>query len=515
MAIDARHPDYTRRVPAWRKLRDTYEGEDKVKAEGMTYLPPTGGQRADGVENTKDDGYQDYLSYKERAVVPDFVKNAVDTMVGIMHREPARIEVPAALEPMLENITGRGESAHTLLRRINEHQILYGRYGLLLEAPDGSPVGESFPFVVSYDPFDIINWDEGVIEQGQRRLELVVLNESEWERKQDFTWDFETKYRVLIMSNQAPVTDDGSDEGQAELPAGGIYGAATYRDQNITTFNEQDVVQPSIGGRTLEQIPFVFVNTSDLVPTPDEPPILGLANLVLAIYKLEADYRQALHMQAQETFVVIGGELPDGARVGAGAKIELPKDSDAKFVGVSADGLDAMRTALEDDRGRAGDQTTRLMDGDSDVQSGRALNVRLAAKTATLTQMAETGAEALARILRLAAIWIGANPDEVVVEANMDFGEDDVQGQALLQLMQAVQMGLPMSKRSIHRWLQAKDLTEMDFEEEIAEIEREMEEMIGNANTPNPNDDGRFEGEVDPDDAEEEEDEDVTDADGE
>lgn len=477
MSVDTRHPLYAERYEDWTKMRDTYAGDRKVKSKGVTYLPATGGQIADGM-STGQPGLDTYNRYKDRSLVPSFVKDAIEAMVGIMHRKPARIEVPAKMQPLLENCTGKGESAWTVLRRINEWQLREGRLGLLAETPDNRPVNEALPFVVMYDAFSVINWDNGVFENGTRAVELVVLDESEYERQQDFSWEFVTKYRVLIMSEQAQNINDGSNTGQVP-PAGGVYSTAQFRDGEID-FNIETVVQPQVGGKTLEFIPFVFVNTNDLVPEPDEPPLLGLADLVLAIYKLEADYRQNMHMiAAATTFVVTGGELKPGTRVGPGAKIELPKGATAEFVGVDDKGLESMRTALEDDRKRAGDQTSKLFDDTTTFQSGKALNVRMAAKTATLNQIAQTGAEALQQVLRHIAVWMGLDPMQVIVEANLDFEDDEVQGQNMLQLMQAVQMGLPLSPESIHRWLAKHDLTDKEFEEEMRLVEEWRDSILG------------------------------------
>lgn len=474
MSVTSRHPLYLEKLPDWEVMRDTYEGERKVKEMGVSYLPPTAGMVADGMKQ-KEPGYEAYEAYRTRAVFPDFVRQGIEGMLGMMHREPARIELPEALEGMRENATTKGESLQMLLCRMNENQLRYGRYGLLLEAPDGVDIDAALPFIATYDTLSIINWDDGRREQGRQRLEMVVLDETEFERDSNFQWNQEEKYRVLIMSEQ--VATEGDDDQSA--PASGVYQAVILREGD-TDFSaaSPNLVTPSIGGREFEEIPFVMVNTKDLVTEPDRPPLLGLAQLSLTIYRGEADYRQALHMQGQETLVITGAKLDKNARVGAGAKIELPKDADAKFIGVTADGLSEMKDSLNDDKAQAGELTTKLFDDDSTQQSGEALRVRIASKTATLKTIAETSAEALAQILRWAAEWIGANPDEVVVEPNTDFAESTFTGQDMLQMIQSVDLGFPLSRQSLHRLAQKRDLTELDFEEEMAEIEKDIEEKM-------------------------------------
>src|SRR5262245_7737593 len=47
------HPEYTRNLPQWQRLRDCLEGELSVKARGVEYLPRLGGQ--------SDEEYRCYL----------------------------------------------------------------------------------------------------------------------------------------------------------------------------------------------------------------------------------------------------------------------------------------------------------------------------------------------------------------------------------------------------------------------------------------------------------------------
>lgn len=473
MSVDQRHPLFVQRVLQWEKMYDSHKGEDQIKAKGRTYLPPTRGMEIDGL-SAGQPGYNSFIRYRDRAVYHDFVKNAVEGCLGLMHREPATIEVPPQLEEMLDSMTVDGESAQMLLRKINEYQLIYGRLGLLLEAPDNVPVNEALPFVAVYDPRSIINWDDGRREQGQQDLELVVLDESEFERESRFIWEYETKYRVLIRADSAEIemSEDQSPVGE------GTYGVATFRDGQ-TSFDPTMLTFPAIGGNTMERLPFVFVNTNDLVTDPDDPPFLGLANLALAIYRGEADLRQALHNQGQDTLVIIGGKLDKDARIGAGAKIELKENGDAKFIGVDSDGLSEQREVLSQDKAAAGEMTQKLLDRDGgSTQSGEALRVRMGSKTATLSQIAKTGAEGLKSILQMAAEWVGADPEAVVVEPNLDFADEELTGQNMLQMIQAKDSGFPISEQSLHRIAKKRDLTVLEYEEEKELIDAEREERM-------------------------------------
>lgn len=446
-SIDTKHPLYAEKLKSWEQMLHTYGGQRLIKDQGQKYLPATGGMVLDGL-GVGQRGLAAYDSYKERALFPDLIRSAIATHLGLMHREDAVIELPEKLDPMRRIASARGESLQTLLRRINFNQLLLGRFGLLLEVPTGGGPN-TLPFIATYAASNIINWDDGIREDGEQAFNLVVLQESEFERS-TFQWEFISKHRVL------------------QLNEAGIYQVAISRDNN--TPSDADFIAPAIAGTELDFIPFVVVNTEDTLSDPDEPSFLGLSDLSLAIYRLEADYRHTLFMQSQETLVVIGAEEGDDGeiqRIGAGARLDLPLDGDAKYIGTSGEGLAEQRQAIENDKKLALQQGSRLLDsGGQDRQSGEALRVRVQAKTPTLTGISDAGASALEQSLRQAAIWVGADPDEVSIKPNKDFVEDTLIGRDLVELMTAKQLGAPLSERSLHALMKRKDLTRMEFDDE-------------------------------------------------
>lgn len=461
MSAKSVHPLYSSMLDKWRLGRDSYEGEDAIKASGTIYLPATSGQIADGQGREDTLGEKAYQAYKMRAVYPDIFKDAVEAAIGIMHREPPKIDLPAQLEDMREDCTLLGESLEMLLRKINARQLTTGRLGLLGDIrKDGDSVR---PVIAIYNEMAIRNWDDTSISDDDVDVRLVILDESGYEMDQSLTWTFVNKYRVLGLVG----------------PEGTLESTGTYAS---TVLREDDEVMgailnsPSLTGNTLDQIPFVFVNSKDLSPSPDVPPLHGLAKLCLAIYRGEADYRQNLFMQGQDTLVRIGaqGDEDDVVRTGAGARIDVPIGGDAKYIGVSSNGLPEQRQALENDYRRAVQKSGQLLDATSRAkESGDALRIRVAAQTATLPQIAKTGAAALERVLRALARWYGANEDDVKVTPNLNFTEADLNGQTLVQIVQSKGLGAPISEESIHEWMQDQGFTKLTYEEELKRLGEE------------------------------------------
>jgi len=477
MALPDKHPEYVERLGEWLQLSDTYQGERAVKSKRLDYLPATEGMVQDGMTTPSSPGWRDYEAYLMRAYFHDVVKEAVKAMVGIMHNKPAVITLPPRLAGMIDRATIQGEGLQMLLRRINVSQLLYGRCGLLADAPQGVDIDKATPYLSFYEPMRIINWDAGRLNEGRNELDLVVLDESGF-RREGFTWKTERKYRVLTRGGP-----ESLESGWERPPEGSPYCVAVKVNDSSMPVME-DFIQPSIGGRTLPAVPFVFIGANDLVPEPEVSPLLGLSNLALAIYRAEADYRQTLFAQGQATLVIINGNVddaaPDKLRTGYKGVIDLRMGGDAKYIGVPAAGLGEMRQSLKSDIDAAALAGIAFLDvGNARGESGEALRIRVAARTTTISSVAQCAGKGLEQALRYCAAWVGEDPNEVSVKPTTDFADQTVAGAALLAFMQAKQLGLPLSLRSMHRMMQMNDMTEMDFAQENAQIEEEAASMLG------------------------------------
>ena len=476
-SISEPHPDFSARRPDWVTMFDSSEGQRHIKSKDTQYLPATSGMRALSATPTvlEGEGLVLYTAYLTRAFFPDLVKETVRALTGILDREAANIELPDALEDMREIATAKGESLNDLLMSIHMNQLLYGRLGLLLDVDPN----RDLPIIVPYPAPQVLNWDDLTMtndprqtddqkrSEAVRRLLMTVLDETRYERDtgNNFTWNLVDRFRALSLG----------EEGQ------NIYTSQVERDGVA-----QEAVQPAIRGKTLEEIPFTFINTTDLATKPGESPLINLANLALAIYRGEADHRSGLFMAGQDTLVITGYDISSadddnpGADskpiIGSGAYLNIPSENgDAKFIGPQSNALSEQRTSLEDDYRRAGEEGIKLLSSGAGAEAAETLKIRVAARTATLQTIAQTGAAGLEAALRQAAVWVGANPDEVKVEPNLDFVEESQDPKDLIAFATAKKAKVPLSWKSVHNYLRQKDYTEFTFEEELEQIEEEAD----------------------------------------
>lgn len=462
MTLKSVHPEYTVMHPEWVSMRDFHAGEKAVKNKTVQYLPATAGMLLDGML-PNEIGFGVYKGYIARAIFPDYVREGVEALMGLIHQHDAKIELPPKMEYLRKKATISGESLLMLLRKINEEQLITGRLGLLVDLPANPDPANPEPFISMYVAESITNWDDRSSEIGENELDFVVLNESCFERE-DFSWKFEEKYRVLQLLE---LTDTESEDGP-KVYVQSLCGSEEYDETQEKT--------PMLRGQTLDKIPFVFINSKDLIATPDLPPLMGLGLACLAIYRGEADYRQNLHMQGQDTLVTIGGirnpsgtpGQEDAVRVGAGSRLDLEMGGDAKFVGVSSTGLAEQRNAIENDRKRAEFKAGQLIGNQSlKNESGNAMIARLASQTANLNQISLSSGEGLERALRHIAVWLGEDPEKVKVIPNTEFTNSASNAQELVYLMTARKMGAPLALQSIHQSLKDKGYTMMEYEQEL------------------------------------------------
>lgn len=437
MAFDiaARHPMYEEFVSAWALMRDAFAGEDTIKAAGEAYLPMKNGL-AKLMESAahRSLAVAAYGAYKARAEFPDLVALTVRGAVGTILDQAATIELPKALEPLRLKATRDGLTLEALHRRIVTELMTTGRYGLL---PGVDKAGS--PYLAGYVAESIINWDA----DDEQNADFLVLDESGVKRDPATNlWGKAKQYRECYVAD-------------------GGYKARVWEEQGGKLTPGTEEAASDASRKPIAGLPFVFINTNDLRPDPDDVPLYGLAKLALRIYQLDADLRQTLHYTAEPTPVVSGyddpkdaienGKVPQG--IGGTNIWVLPKDGTGEFLEFSGAGAQAQSEAIQKAYDRAvmfGAQM--LADAGKANESGEAKRVRLDSQHSTIKGIAMTSAAGLERALKNVAVWVGANPDEVKVTPNLDFFDHARTAQEVDAIVRAWQAGL-MSWDSIFNWM--------------------------------------------------------------
>ena len=450
------HPEYQAFQDAWRIMRDTIGGEDDIKGGGERYLPLKSGMAIIKNDTLR---LQAYTAYRDRAEFPELVAPTLRGCAGLICSTAPVIKLPEKMKYLLEDATGEGTTIASLHRTIVTEMLASGRYGLL----PGPLADEPGKFgLVGYKTEQIINW-----ERRNNKVIFVVLDESGQEREPATNkWVDREKYLECYIDESGTYTArrwEGAVEG--ELVNGG------------------NIVATLAGNEPLKILPFVFFETSDLKPEPDDIPMYGLAKIALRIYRIDADYMNALHWTSEPTPYVTGFDDAQGAitrgevptTIGASQIWVLPKGATADYLEFSGPGIAAQEKAIQNALERATMFGAQLLSENSkNAESGDSRRLRLQGQHSLMRTVAMTAAAGLERALRNIAIWSGEKPEDVEVRPFLDFMDHGLTANDVAALVAGWQSGA-YSKRTLFESMQRGDIipSERSFEEEEELIKEE------------------------------------------
>jgi hypothetical protein len=397
MGIESRHPEYDNIQPKWQRCRDTFEGEDAVKKRGEQYLPKLSKQ--------DDDSYQ---AYKTRATFFNAVNLTISGLVGAVLRLDAKIEAPAKLESLFNDITNTGVSLSDFIEGMLTEQLLMGRQGVLIDH-DGTR-----PYLTGYTTEQVTNWLE----------DAIILQESyrAVDPKDHYKSEFKTQYRELVM-----------EEGR--------FIVRIWRKGKKDWEVVADIT-PVNKGVELSNIPFIAVSQDGANLTPMTPPLLALADMSLSHYRTSADLEHGRHFTALPTPYVTGVDTDSELVIGSGTAWILPDtQSKAGYLEFTGQGLRALEVAMEEKRSMMAALGAQLLEGQKKgIEAAEAVRLRQNAESSTLASTVKSVEQAVQQMLTQMAEWMGVT-DDITVELNTDFVDVKLTPQEVTALMQTWQSG--------------------------------------------------------------------------
>lgn len=426
------HPDYVSANPRWLKMTHTLGGSDTVKAQGEVYLPKTEGQKKNP------NGSTSYENYKTRANFYDWPKEIAVATGGLLTQKEPTIELPTTINGMEKIASATGQSLSEFTSDIQTAQAEYGRAGILADIPDIE--NPESPLLYLYSHASIINWVPQVI-NGVIRFTRVLLDESGYRVDEKMNWEVKSSYRILALD-----------------ASGRYYTASDLTAKQVVEWNfdepdEIGAVYPAYKGKEMTEIPFVIANVTATGPEIERPPLENIADLAISLYRGDADYRQALFMQAQATPYFRGFSKAEIEQFmfGAGGSVFSERsatETECGFMEVAGSGLPELRQAVENYHAMITARGIAFIEG-KQKESGAALAQRAPSKTASMSNIARVTDDAFTTILNLCAVWTGS-ADTVIFETNKDFAATQTTIDDLLKLMAAYNQGLQVTQKDIH-----------------------------------------------------------------
>lgn len=419
MPVSQLHPDYISALPRVKLVRDFSDGDFAVKAG--PYLP--------GFVPADKDRYE---KYKERAYVLGFTGRTKESLVGMIFRNPATIEVPPKMEPILENLDGSGSSIAQVAKLAAGDLLEAGRYVFFVDYPEADPGADSEasqglrPVVAGYPLESLINWKTSTI-NNISTLTMAVLAESSDASVDEFGHESQTVYRVLRLRD-------------------GVYTQQMYGPDDVPLTDE--FAPRMAGGRTFDHIPLHIAGSQNNAPSVDVPTLYQLAVINKAHYQITADHRENLFMHGQLTlgistsldFQSFIDANPGGVQVGARTGHFLGENG--SFSVATAPESSSLRVALKDLEAQAVGIGAQIIERGGQAETAEAARIKSASEVSALDTLTGNLSEALEASLEDVALYMGADPESVEYELSTSFWESTLDSQELTAVVAARQNGV-------------------------------------------------------------------------
>lgn len=458
----------------WKRCRDVYDGSDRIKQKSEKYLPKSRWHKDGGKA-----GEQDYIDYKSRAVFYSYLRDAVETALGVLKKGEPTIKLPPTIDFMEHAATIYHDGLTALKAKLDKLILITGCAGLQLEVNGKDAKSDAPDFYINIWQPESIHDKVFEIdpETGESYARMVLLDES------DYVFNVQTKQRDFVQKWRVL----GLDER-------GEYYTALMTPEQYTDFDLENppvaadanapemgyAVYPAYRGNTFTRIPFTFVNATDLSGGHyDDPPLYDLVDLVLALYRGDADYRQTLHFTASDFYKHTGCNDPARQKklsVGAGGIIHLGENEDIAVVSSPGGGANLQLASLQQLHAMCQQRIMTLLDVGAN-QSGAALQIVQNSKSARIEPINQNTGNAIAEQLRYAAEWAGMSREQTYNDVVFKSAKIEDTAPEIAQLIalwhSMMTEGYPLTREDFHTLMKKINMTQNEFEQNQKTLEIE------------------------------------------
>jgi hypothetical protein len=421
-------------------IRDCLDGEDAVKDQGELYVPKPDGLSSDN-----------YAHYLDRACFYDAPSMTLRALVGLALRKDPVVKLPARLEPMRLNATHDNVPMGVMIENMVREVASMGRYGLLLDFPADGATANTVPHISTFEAEAITSFETSFID-GRKVLTKVHLESDEkWE-------DADVTYELMLEA--------------------GVYQFRRFiRNSDKVRVDVGENRIPTVNGKTMNQIPFLIVSHEGTRPEHVTPPFLGLCKVAISHFKNSADREHSIFLTASPTPWVAGSIAADKAptAIGAGALWMLPEGATCGMLEFTGAGIEAMKELMEEKTETLISLGARMLS--SSVNRNETVGTatqRTRSELSLLHGVVVSCEAAINQLLRIAAEWVGENPDEAVVALSRDFIEAAMDVKMVEAQMKLYMAGV-ISRATLHENLQTGEIVRSDrtWEDERDMIDEE------------------------------------------
>ena len=417
MPVTTLHPEYSLFSPQWKLTRDATRGDPAIKRDD-SYLPAP----------FRDTDPERYKQYKARAYFVGVTGRTENAMIGMVFRKSPEYVLPPALEALLENLDGAGNSAEQLAKDAMAGLLETRRHLFLVDYPSAAEGLDAEteamlglrPVVAQYAAEALINWRYATI-AGASKLVLAVLREQVNSSADEFGHDYAWQYRVLRLRD-------------------GVYTQTVYDDAG-------DLITPEFTPRMAGGAPFNHIPLHG-VRQLETPPLYDIARVNVAHYRNIADLEDAAYVVGQPMVHVDTGETsaqewaelnPAGIEFGS-RKGVVTKGGGIELVQAAENNL--IRQAKLDKENEMVMLGAQLIIRGGQAETAEAARIRAGAEASVLDMLTNDLSEDIEAAIEDMARFMGLPVDGVEYRLSTDFFEAGLSPQDLSAILQAKTLGV-------------------------------------------------------------------------
>lgn len=467
--------EYTEALPGWQLVKRCVAGPREVRKYDE-YLP-----MPDPL-NVSEENLARYQQLKRRAMFLNVTGRTRTGLMGAVFRKTAEVELPAAINYLLENVSGDGASLEQLCKEATGECLDTGRGGFLVDYPKVQiPEGQTSltvaqaakarAYVHFYPADSIVNWREDVID-GVKRLTLVVLHEKINEPTEDgFEFTAKDQYRALMLID-------------------GRYIQRVYSEDRL---DGEESEPKDKTGKTFDHIPFHFFGAQNNDASIDKAPLEDLAEVNILHYGNSATVEESGFIASQPTLFITTDIDPDsfiklnpnGMQIGSRRGHNLGKSGTATFL--QADESQLARELMKDKEAQMLMIGARIVQQGGGAETAEAVRIRYSSDNSVLGTIAGNVSEAVRLALFDAQRFMMDAVDEAgtVFWLNQEFFDQVMDAQSILAQVQLWQQGI-IAKKDLRTNLRQAGVIESDRTDEDIDEDREADApVLGSEDDPN------------------------------
>lgn len=462
MPINTKHPSYTNNIDKWNKCRDTYAGEEAIKDKNETYLP-----LLSSMSSASD---KKYIAYKNRAMFYAATARTVDGLVGMVLRKPIQDTIPDKYENYKIDITTTGISLENFVKQLLSEVTLTARAGILVDHN-----GER-SYTVLFPTENIINWR---VDEETGKPTMIVLLEYEEIIDPDDKFSIAVKevYRELYIDEET-----------------GKYNVSLWRkkDTQKDEYEEEKLDTPTVRGKTMDEIPFIFITPEGTDSDIQKPLLLDMINVNLSHYRTSADLEHGRHFTALPTPYVFGVRQVQDKEgnvtpINIGSEtciVSEESGGSAGYMEFTGQGLSALERAMtEKSEYMAILGATMLQVQKKAAEAADTVRLNRSGDSSSMISVISSCESAMNQALQYMINWESiVNEGSVTVDINKDLLDSTIDPQTITALVSSWQGGAISHETLLHNFQKGEILPDdIDIEEELNRIDEEAPDDEGEA----------------------------------